>query len=77
MEGVRDDVHELRQARRDDAVRISAVERAVQRMGDFQQAARRAEERQYRRVANAVALGGLAMAAAMVILALVTFIYGR
>lgn len=44
-------------------------------MVDAQKAARESEARQYRRLANAVQVGGLAMAAALVVISVVTLIY--
>lgn len=41
---------------------------------EVQKMHRRAEERQYRKVANAIAFGGLAMAFAMVVLTVVTIV---
>lgn len=43
-------------------------------MIDAQRSARESESRQYRRVANAIQIGGLAMAVAMVVLTVVTII---
>lgn len=74
LEGVRDDVAELRQLQRDDHHRLRTVEAAVKGMIDAQKAARDSEARQYRRVANAIQVGGLAMAAAMVALTIVTLL---
>lgn len=72
LEGVREDVAELRQQRREDHHRLRNVETAVGQMIDAQKAARESESRQYRRMANAIQFGGLLMAAAMVVLAIVT-----
>lgn len=65
---------ELRQAQRDDHHRLRSVESAVSQMIDAQRSARESEARQYRRMANAVQLGGLAMAIAMVVLTIVTVV---
>lgn len=74
LEGVREDVAELREQRRDDHHRLRSVEAAVKTMIDAQTAARQAESRQYRRLASAVQVGGLAMAIAMVVLTVVTIV---
>lgn len=74
LEGVRDDVAELRQQRKDDHHRLRSVETAVSQMIDAQKAARSQEQRQYRRMANAIQLGGLAMAMSMVALTIVTIL---
>ena len=74
LEGVKEDVAELRQAFRDDHHRLRTVESAVTHMLDAQRAARESESRQYRRMANAIQFGGLAMAAAMVALTIVTLL---
>lgn len=72
LEGVREDVAELRQQRREDHHRLRNVESAVSQMIDAQRSAREAESRQYRRMASAIQMGGLAMAVAMVALTIVT-----
>jgi len=43
-------------------------------MIDAQREARQAEQRQYRRMGNKIALGGVAVAAAMVVLSIVTIL---
>lgn len=75
LEGVRQDVAELRQQRRDDHHRLRNVETAVTQMIDAQRSARDGEARQYRRLGTAVQVGGLAMASMMVVLAVVTILY--
>lgn len=74
LEGVRQDVAELRQQRREDHHRLRSVEAAVTQMIDAQRAARESESRQYRRMASAVQVGGLTMAVMMVILTIVTIV---
>lgn len=75
LEGVRVDVQELRAHQREGDRRTRAVERAVQTMVDAQATARELEARQYRRIANAIQLGALLMAAAMVALSIITLNY--
>lgn len=70
--GVRREVEELRAAARDDHHRLRVLEGSVKRMLDAQKAARQAESNQYRRLAAAIQMGGLLMAAAMVALTVVT-----
>lgn len=74
LEGVRQDVAELRAQRADDHHRLRSLEASVGKMLDAQKAARDSEARQYRRVANAIQFGGLLMAAAMVALTVVTIL---
>lgn len=74
LEGVRQDVAELRQQRKEDHHRLRSVEAAVSQMIDAQRSARQSEARQYRRVATAIQVGGLAMAVAMVLLTIVTIL---
>lgn len=74
LEGVREDVAELRRDQRDDHHRLRSVESAVQKMIDAQQVARASEVRQYRRLASAVQVGGVAIALAMMVLAIVTLV---
>lgn len=74
LEGVRKDVAELRREQREDHHRLRSVESAVTKMIDAQQAARASEVRQYRRLATAVQLGGLAIALAMMLLSIVTIV---
>lgn len=74
LEGVRQDVAELRTQFKEDHHRLRTVESAVSQMLDMQKMARQAEARQYKRVANAIQLGGLVMAAAMVALTVVTIL---
>ena len=74
LRGVSEDVAELRQLQRDDHHRLRTVEGSVTRMIDAQRLARESEARQYRRVASAVQWGGLATAAAMVALTIVTIL---
>lgn len=54
--------------------RLHNLEGFAQGVLDIQRENRRQEERQYRRIGNAIALGGLAMAAALVVLTAVTII---
>lgn len=72
LEGVRQDVAELRTQRREDHHRLRNVEAAVTQMIDAQKDARAGELRQYRRLGLRVQYGGFAMALAMVVLTLVT-----
>lgn len=71
---VRDDISEVRRAAAADHHRLRDVEAAVSLMLEAQKLARRAEDRQYRRVANAIAFGGLVMALALVALTAVTIV---
>lgn len=74
LEGVREDVAELRQYRKEDHHRLRTLEASVKTMVDAQRAARESESRQYRRMASAIQVGGLAMAVAMVVLTIVTIL---
>lgn len=74
IKAVQQDVAELRQSHREDHHRLRSVESAVRQMIDAQRAARESESRQYRHMATAIQVGGLAMAVAMVILTVVTIL---
>ena len=74
LEGVRQDVAELRREQREDHHRLRGLEAAVSQMIDAQRAARESEVRQYRRLGTAVQVGGLTMAVAMVVLSIVTLL---
>lgn len=74
LEGVRQDVAELRREQREDHHRLRSVEAAVTQMIDAQRSARESEVRQYRRLGSAIQVGGLTMAIAMVVLTIVTII---
>ena len=65
---------ELRQLRKDDHHRLRGVEAAVSQMIDAQRSARDAESRQYRRMANAIQMGSVVMAAALVALGVITIL---
>ena len=69
-----DDLHELREIRKEDHHRLRNVESAVKGMVDAQKLARDAEDRQYRRVANALQWGGFAVGLGLFALALITLL---
>lgn len=72
LEGVRQDVAELRQQRREDHHRLRGVEAAVSQMLDAQKMARDSEQRQYRRLGNRIALCGVLVTFGLLILTAVT-----
>jgi len=67
LEGVRQDVAELREAQREDHHRLRSVESAVKQMIDAQQVNRRGEERQYRRLEVRVQVLTLAVGFAAIV----------
>lgn len=77
IEGVRRDVAELAEEQQRNRARLHNLEGFAAAYLDVQREHRRQEDRQYRRIANAIALGGLVMAAAMVALTLVTILAHR
>ena len=71
QQDMRRDIDELRTAQRADHHLIRNAEAAVNSMVQATRDARRAEDRQYRRLEMRIQYGGLAMAAAMVFLGVV------
>jgi len=74
LKAVQEDVSELRQLRKDDHHRLRGVEASVAAMLEAQNIARESEERQLRRLGSRIALGGLAVALAMVALTIATIL---
>ena len=74
LEGVREDVAELRQQRRDDHHRLRSVEASVSTMLAAQKEARESESAQYRKLGSRIALAGVLLSAALVILTVVTIV---
>lgn len=72
FDGLLEDVNAIASEDRRTRKRLHDLEGFAQAYLDVQKTHRRAEERQYRRLANAIALGGLAMSVAMFVLAIVT-----
>lgn len=72
IKAVQEDVSELRQLRREDHHRLRSVEASVSAMIEAQKLARAGEARQYRRMGNLIALGGLAVAVGMFALTIAT-----
>lgn len=75
MDDLKVDVNAIAEEERRTRKRLHDLEGFASAYLDIQKNARRQEDRQYRRVANAVAIGGLAMAVAMVVLTIVTILY--
>ena len=75
MRDLREDVKAMRDQIERSRTRLHNLEGFAQAYLDIQKTNRRQEDRQYRRMANKIALGGLAMAAAMVLLSVVTLVY--
>lgn len=74
IEGVRRDVAELAHEQQQHRTRLHNVEGFVAASLEVQRQHRRQEDRQYRRLGNAIALAGLAVAAAMLVLSVVTIL---
>lgn len=74
LKAVQEDVSELRQIRKDDHHRLRSVESSVAMILEAQTLAREAEERHLARLGTQVALGGLAVAIAMVALTIATIL---
>lgn len=74
IRGIREDVAELRQTRKEDHHRLRGVEAAVKTMIDAQQVARQSEAKQYRKLAASLQAGMLAMSVCIVVLTLVTLL---
>lgn len=72
LRGLRDDMSELREEQFRVRRRVHDLEGFASAYLSIQKENRRSEDRQYRRLANAVGIGGLAMSAGMLILAAVT-----
>jgi hypothetical protein len=72
IKAVQEDVHELRQHRRDDHHRLRGVEAAVAQMIEAQRLAREGEARQYKRLASAVRMAGLLVSLTLLALTVVS-----
>lgn len=74
IKALQEDVHELREQRKDDHHRLRSVESAVTALLDAQKAARESEARQYRQFGSRIQAGMLAMSACIVVLTIVTLL---
>jgi hypothetical protein len=74
VRGLREDVQEVSAQMDRSRTRLHNLEGFAQAYLDMQKTNRRQEDNQYRRMGNRIALGGLAMALAMVVLTIVTIV---
>jgi len=74
VRGLRTDLDELRQAHREDHHRLRTLEASVQKLVDVAAAQREEARDNAAKIANAIQLGGLIMAVALVALSVVTVV---
>ena len=74
VRGLRADLEEVRQAHREDHHRLRTLEASVQKLVDVAAAQREEARDNAAHIANAIQLGGLIMAIALVALSVVTIV---
>lgn len=72
MSALREDIGEMKAEELRTRTRLHNLEGFAQAYLDTQKANRRAEDRQYRRLTNMIAIGGLAMSLGLLVLAAIT-----
>jgi hypothetical protein len=77
IRGIRDDMADIVAQVRGMSTRVRSLENVAESFLAAQRLNRQKEERQYRRVANAVQFGSMVMAVALVALSLITLLTNR